>query len=48
MTPEEILADMGITLPPPPAAVAAYVPWIRTGNLIMTSGQLPWKDGEMA
>jgi enamine deaminase RidA (YjgF/YER057c/UK114 family) len=47
MTPEETLAELGITLPTPPAAVAAYVPWIRTGNLIMTSGQLPWKDGEM-
>jgi enamine deaminase RidA (YjgF/YER057c/UK114 family) len=47
MTPEETLAELGITLPTPPAAVAAYVPWIRTGNLIMTSGQLPWKDGEI-
>ena len=32
----------------PPAAVAAYVPWICTGKLVMTSGQLPWRDGQMA
>ncbi len=48
MTPEERLAELGITLPEPPAAVAAYVPWVRTGNLVMTSGQLPWRDGRMA
>jgi len=48
MTPEQILADLGITLPVPPAAVASYVPWIRTGRLILTSGQLPWRDGDMA
>ena len=48
MSPEERLADRGITLPAPPAAVAAYEPWVRTGNLVITSGQLPWRDGEMA
>ncbi len=48
MDPEARLADMGITLPPPPAAVAAYEPWVRTGNLVITSGQLPWRDGVMA
>ena len=47
MTPEEKLAELGIELPPPPAAVAAYRPWIRTGNLVMTSGQLPLKDGQL-
>jgi len=48
MTPEEKLAALGFTLPAPPPAVAAYVPWVRTGNLIVTSGQLPWLDGAMA
>ena len=48
MTPEERLAELGIVLPPPPPAVAAYVPWVRTGNLVVTSGQLPWRDGVMA
>ncbi|MBI2926118.1 MAG: RidA family protein [Verrucomicrobia bacterium] len=48
MNPEEKLRQLGLALPPPPPAVAAYVPWVRTGNLVLTSGQLPWKDGQMA
>jgi hypothetical protein len=48
MTPEERLAELGLTIPPPPPAVGAYVPWTRTGNLVMTSFQLPWRDGELA
>lgn len=39
------LQKLGLTLPEPPAAVGAYLPWIRTGNLILTAGQLPW-DGK--
>lgn len=48
MTPEERLAELGIELPEAPPAVGAYVPWARTGDLIVTSFQLPWKDGELA
>ena len=48
MTAEAILNKMGITLPAAPAAVAAYEPWVCSGNLVITSGQLPWLDGEMA
>ena len=48
MSIEGKLTELGITLPEAPAAVAAYQPWIRTGNLIFTSGQLPWRDGEIA
>jgi enamine deaminase RidA (YjgF/YER057c/UK114 family) len=49
MTPERRLEQLGIALPPPPpAAVASYVPWVQTGNLVVTSGQLPWRDGVMA
>ena len=49
MTPEERLAELGLDIPPPPpAAVPAYVPWVRTGSLVITSGQLPWRDGVMA
>ena len=48
MSIEDKLNELGITLPEAPAAVAAYQPWIRTGNLIFTSGQLPWRDGEIA
>jgi enamine deaminase RidA (YjgF/YER057c/UK114 family) len=47
MTPEESLRQLGIELPPPPAPVAAYVAWCRTGNLILTSGQLPWEAGRI-
>jgi len=48
MTFEDKLTELGITLPQAPAAVSAYQPWIRTGNLIFTSGQLPFSDGEIA
>ncbi len=39
------LAELGITLPAVPAPAAAYVPAIRTGNLVFTAGQLPFVDG---
>ena len=48
MTPEERLAGLGIELPEAPAAVGAYVPWARTGNVVVTSFQLPWRGGELA
>src|SRR5262245_8137831 len=48
MTVEEKLRELGITLPAAPAAVGAYVPWVRTGNLVYTSGQLPWLEGKLA
>jgi len=41
------LADLGITLPAVPPPVAAYVPAVRSGSLIYTSGQLPFRDGEL-
>jgi enamine deaminase RidA (YjgF/YER057c/UK114 family) len=34
------LKELGITLPPPAAAVANYVPFMRTGNLLHIAGQL--------
>lgn len=37
-----MLAELGIELPEAPAPVAAYVSVTRTGNLVITSGQLPW------
>ena len=48
MNVESKLKELGLELPPPPGAVAAYLPWVRTGNLVFTSGQLPWRDGRMA
>ncbi len=44
---ERILAELGHELPEAPKPVAAYIPAIRTGNLIYTSGQLPMKDGAL-
>ena len=38
---ESTLADMGIELPTPVAPVADYVPFVRTGNLVFVSGQVP-------
>jgi enamine deaminase RidA (YjgF/YER057c/UK114 family) len=47
VNPEDKLRELGIALPSAPAAVGAYDPWVRTGNLIVTSGQLPWQDGKL-
>lgn len=41
------LADLGVTLPKPPAPVAAYIPSVRTGSLVFVSGQLPFEDGKL-
>jgi enamine deaminase RidA (YjgF/YER057c/UK114 family) len=45
--PEEKLAELGLSVPEVAAPVAAYVPALRTGNYIYTSGQLPMRDGEL-
>ncbi|TDO35812.1 enamine deaminase RidA (YjgF/YER057c/UK114 family) [Kribbella sp. VKM Ac-2527] len=45
--PEEKLAELGLKLPDVAKPVAAYVPAIRTGNLVYTSGQLPLRDGTL-
>lgn len=44
---EEKLQELGLTLPDVAKPVAAYVPWVRTGNLVFISGQLPTKDGAL-
>ena len=41
------LAELGLTLPVSAAPVAAYVPAVRTGNLVFTAGQLPLVDGKI-
>jgi enamine deaminase RidA (YjgF/YER057c/UK114 family) len=46
-TPTQRLADLGYTLPSVVPPVAAYVPAVRTGSLVYTSGQLPMVDGAM-
>jgi enamine deaminase RidA (YjgF/YER057c/UK114 family) len=45
--PAERLAALGLTLPPVAAPVAAYVPAVRTGMYVYTSGQLPTVDGKL-
>ncbi|MCU1599683.1 MAG: endoribonuclease [Frankiales bacterium] len=42
------LAELGIELPAVVPPVAAYVPAVRTGSLVYTSGQLPMVQGEMS
>lgn len=41
------LAELGIELPEVVAPLAAYVPAVRTGNLVYTAGQLPIAAGEL-
>lgn len=47
MTPEEKLDQMGLEIPEVPEPVASYVPGVRTGNLLLTSGQIPVADGNL-
>ncbi len=44
-TPEERLAELGLTVPEVVPPVAAYQPTARTGNLVFTAGQIPLRDG---
>jgi len=41
------LAELNITLPPVTAPVGSYIPGIRTGNLVLVSGQLPIVGGKL-
>ena len=47
MSVKEKLAALGLTLPTVAAPVAAYVPAVKTGNLVFTAGQLPVVDGKL-
>jgi len=47
VTTSERLVELGIELPAVVAPLAAYVPAVRTGNLVYTSGQLPMVDGAL-
>ncbi len=47
MTVSQRLVELGIELPEVVAPLAAYVPAVRTGNLVYTSGQLPIVAGEL-
>lgn len=45
--PEERLAELGLSIPEAVKPLAAYVPAVRTGNYIYTSGQLPMREGSL-
>ena len=47
MTNSQRLTELGIELPGVVAPLAAYVPAVRTGNLVYTAGQLPIRAGEL-
>lgn len=44
---EKRLKEMGLSIPEAPAPVAAYVPGVRVGDFIYTSGQIPLVNGEV-
>ena len=46
-TPEERLAELGLAVPEVAKPVAAYVPAVRSGHHVFTSGQLPMRSGEL-
>jgi enamine deaminase RidA (YjgF/YER057c/UK114 family) len=46
-TPEERLEAMGLAVPEVAKPVAAYVPAVRNGSLVWTSGQLPMAGGQL-
>jgi enamine deaminase RidA (YjgF/YER057c/UK114 family) len=46
-TPQSRLEALGLRLPPVAAPLAAYVPAVRTGNCVYSSGQLPVVDGQL-
>ncbi|MBB5075636.1 RidA family protein [Nonomuraea endophytica] len=46
-TPEERIAELGLTLPEVVPPLAAYIPAVRTGNLVYTSGQVPMVEGKL-
>ena len=47
MNPEAKLAELGLTLPNPPAAAGSYVPTVRTGNLLYCAGTICMLEGKM-
>ena len=44
---EDRLAELGLAVPDVAKPVATYVPAVKTGNHVFTSGQLPLRDGQM-
>ena len=46
-SPLDRLRELGLELPQVAAPLAAYVPAVRSGDLVLTSGQLPLRDGQL-
>lgn len=46
-TPEERLAELGLSVPDVVPPVAAYVPAVRSGAHVFTAGQIPMRDGAL-
>jgi enamine deaminase RidA (YjgF/YER057c/UK114 family) len=46
-TPEERLAELGLDVPEVSKPVAAYIPAVRSGSYVYTSGQLPMREGQL-
>jgi enamine deaminase RidA (YjgF/YER057c/UK114 family) len=47
VSPEARLKELGIELPGTPSPLGAYVPCVRSGNLLFLSGMLPLRDGKL-
>lgn len=47
MNPSKRIAELGLVLPRPAAPIGSYVPALRTGRFVFTSGQLPMRDGKL-
>ncbi len=48
MKPSERLAELTVSLPPVAPPAGSYVPAVRSGSFVFTSGQLPFRDGKLA
>jgi enamine deaminase RidA (YjgF/YER057c/UK114 family) len=46
-SPEDRLAELGLSVPSVVPPVAAYVPAVRSGSHVFTAGQLPMRDGTL-
>ncbi|MFZ5826965.1 MAG: RidA family protein [Bacillota bacterium] len=47
MSAEAKLKELGITIPEAPKPVAAYIPFVKTGDLVFTSGQIAIEAGQV-
>jgi enamine deaminase RidA (YjgF/YER057c/UK114 family) len=47
MSIKEKISSLGLSLPTAAVPVAAYVPAVKSGNLVFTAGQLPVVDGKL-